>query len=342
MTAGKVRVGGVWVSLDVGGHTHSSGDVGAIPQALLDAKGDIIGATAADTAGRLAVGSNGQVLRANSAQATGLEWDTLDATDVGAAATVHTHAASDITSATLAVARGGTGIASYTTNNYIRAAGATTLEQRTPAQVVSDIGGVAHSLADAKGDLLAASAADTFVRLPVGTNGQVLTADSAETAGVKWAASGGGASLVGRRAYITTGDVTLPNTSGAWAALSGFELSIPAAVGDYVELKPSFMYDPGTNSFLDFAVIVGSSLVRYASSDTGTPAIEGDPSVYDAPQTYRTSGVHFGFVVVSGDRDGSNVRFVVASKSAGSGILYASSNYPFRWRALNFGAVAFS
>ena len=42
---------------------------------------------------------------------------------------------------TLAVARGGTGLSSYTTGNYINASGATTLQQRTPAQVLSDIGG---------------------------------------------------------------------------------------------------------------------------------------------------------------------------------------------------------
>jgi tetratricopeptide (TPR) repeat protein len=43
-------------------------------QAIVDAKGDLIGATAADTPARLAVGTNGQVLKANSAAATGLEW----------------------------------------------------------------------------------------------------------------------------------------------------------------------------------------------------------------------------------------------------------------------------
>ena len=46
----------------------------AIAKSIVDAKGDLIGATAADTPARLAVGTNGQVLKANSAAATGLEW----------------------------------------------------------------------------------------------------------------------------------------------------------------------------------------------------------------------------------------------------------------------------
>jgi len=40
---------------------------------------------------------------------------------------------------------------------------------------------------DAKGDLLAGTAADTVGRLAVGTNGQYLVADSTETTGIKWA-----------------------------------------------------------------------------------------------------------------------------------------------------------
>jgi hypothetical protein len=52
----------------------------------------------------------------------------------------------------------------------------------------SDVGAVATSLVSAKGDLIAASAASTPARLPVGTNGQYLVADSAESLGVKWAA----------------------------------------------------------------------------------------------------------------------------------------------------------
>jgi hypothetical protein len=54
-----------WVTTD---------DANAIQNAIVDAKGDLIAATANDTPARLAVGANNLFLRANSAAATGLEW----------------------------------------------------------------------------------------------------------------------------------------------------------------------------------------------------------------------------------------------------------------------------
>ena len=45
---------------------------------------------------------------------------------------------------------------------------------------------------DAKGDLLVGTADNTIGRLAVGTNNYVLTADSNETSGLKWAAAAGG------------------------------------------------------------------------------------------------------------------------------------------------------
>lgn len=54
----------------------SETDPNAIPKTLIDAKGDVITATAADTPARIAVGTNGQVLTADSTTATGLKWST--------------------------------------------------------------------------------------------------------------------------------------------------------------------------------------------------------------------------------------------------------------------------
>ena len=54
----------------------TSDDANAIQNTIVDAKGDLIAATAADTPARLAVGTNGQTLVANSSTATGLEWQT--------------------------------------------------------------------------------------------------------------------------------------------------------------------------------------------------------------------------------------------------------------------------
>jgi len=46
----------------------------ALPETTINAKGDLLGGTAPNTAGRLPVGSDGRILTADSTQATGLRW----------------------------------------------------------------------------------------------------------------------------------------------------------------------------------------------------------------------------------------------------------------------------
>jgi hypothetical protein len=76
-------------------------------------------------------------------------------------------------------------------------------DQRSASAILSSLGGV-NTLFTTKGDLLAASAASTPARLGVGTNGQVLMADSTQSQGVKWAVAAAAASATVATSETTT------------------------------------------------------------------------------------------------------------------------------------------
>lgn len=137
--------------------------------------------------------------------------------------------------------------------------------------------------------------------------------------------------------YITTGDVTMPNTSGSWAILSGFQIEIDAAIGDWVELAANGMRSSSGTAFIDFGVNVSGSVVRYLSTGTSSPASEGDPAWYGQPSSFSTISGSRGFVVESGHLEAGQVKFVVATRSAGTSTLYASTAYPFYWQVKNLG-----
>ncbi len=77
---------------------------------------------------------------------------------------------------------------------------------------------------DAKGDVIVGTGADAFSRLAVGTNNQVLTADSSTATGLKWATPAGGGGKV-LQVVQTTYSTTVTSTSNSYVD-SGLSLSI--------------------------------------------------------------------------------------------------------------------
>ena len=93
---------------------------------------------------------------------------------------------------------------------------------------------------DAKGDLIAGTGADAFSRLAVGANTYLLTADSAEATGLKWAAPAAGASgltLIGSPTTFTTSSaVSVNNCFSATYDNYRIMLKLSAATGSGTEM----------------------------------------------------------------------------------------------------------
>ena len=78
-----------------------------------------------------------------------------------------------------------------------------------------DSNAIQNTIVDAKGDLIGATAADTPARLAVGTNGQVLTADSTAGTGLKWSTVSSGLSLITTQGFSASASLSINNCFSA-------------------------------------------------------------------------------------------------------------------------------
>jgi len=108
-----------------------------------------------------------------------------------------------------------------------------------------------------KGDLYGFSTSDA--RIPIGTNGHVLTADSTESLGLKWAAAAGGSSFSGARLTKSVGQTLTNNTDTmiTWDVetfdVGGYHdnvtnntrITIPAGKAGYYQVSAILSYAAG-------------------------------------------------------------------------------------------------
>lgn len=134
-------------------------------------------------------------------------------------------------------------------------------------------GAIAKSTATTKGDLLAATAASTVTRLGVGTNGQVLTADSTAATGIKWAS-------------VSAGGMT----SLASGSLSGSSITISSIPSGYVSLYLSVTNVNFTNNATLQFRFSGVTSAVYGSHGTGNFGQQYSKSVIWGQGQYQVAG----------------------------------------------------
>lgn len=164
-------------------------DNSKIPLSTIDAKGDLLVGTEDNTVGRLGIGTNGQVLKTNTATGT-VEWGTAvtNLKDVG-----------DVNAPTVAADQ--------------------VLAWDTATSKWVPKNAILSSTVTAKGDLIVGGDGGTVGRLAAGEDGSLLSADSASPTGIKWASR----LVFNVKDFGAKGD----NATDDWAAIDAANTACP-------------------------------------------------------------------------------------------------------------------
>lgn len=147
-----------------------------------------------------------------------------------------------------------------TTGQVLAKASGTDLDFTWVAQ--DDSNAIQNAIVDAKGDLIAATAADTPARLAVGTNGQVLTADSTASTGLAWATPSVGSVYVAGKNFVINGNFDIWQRGTSFASTTGYFADRWTNIGDLSGVTASQQTSgapDGSRYFLRLTSTAGSS-----------------------------------------------------------------------------------
>jgi hypothetical protein len=167
-----------------------------------------------------------------------------------------------------------------TTGQVLSKASGTDLDFTWVAQ--DDSNAIQNAIVDAKGDLIAATAADTPARLAVGTNGQVLTADSTESTGLKWATpatSTSGLTLITRQTYSAAGTINVNDVFSS--TYDNYRIVVRNSAGTTGGLAMRLRVSGADNSTSNyystvFESVSGTSTIFPRFKVTATSFLDGD------------------------------------------------------------------
>jgi hypothetical protein len=190
----------------------------------------------------------------------------------------------------------------------------------TVGRIPSVEGGIQPTIFDAKADLLTATAADTPARLAVGSNDQVLTADSSTATGLKWAApAGGGANWTllntGGTALTGASTITVSGISGKDKIMVLVDNASGASAESTINIR--FNADSGNNYYRYGSWnYIGSS---YVASNFTKLSNNSSGIVLGKTSTDAASQVAGYCLVTGANSSGAKVYNSAGQGSAGSG-----------------------
>jgi hypothetical protein len=316
LKADSAQADGVgWTQIAEADITNLVADLAAkIDKALVTTKGDLIATTAASTPARKAVGTNDQLLVADSAQADGLKWAKIADSMI-------------LAGTNLAKLAAVTGTPDGT--KFLRDDGSWQLPAGGGGgNVGTDV------IWDVKGDLAIGTGADTAARQAVGANNTLLVADSAQANGVKWANVADGMVASGQNLTKLSAVTGTPNGAkflrddGSWQGISAYGTTLPGSPvdGQQAVLVDSttnptyiwqFRYNAGSSSAYKWEFIGGSpaSTVITIGHSTTTVGAWADLSTVGPSFVVPRAGDYFVVLTVS-----LNDSTVQSSVSAGVGL----------------------